>query len=440
MNAEIDPTLLAELRELHQSERAPAELERSVLERLSPARQAAPLGARLRAWWNRASSGRVALGATLGMATLGALYLGVRALSVEPARELWPEPVREAAGKLRGAAQCPLGALPPGFAAEAMRLGPEAAAAGLTLDTFAMPIAGCPELVRRTLSYVPPGLTSSGRAVVIVLHDGGQSAESVRALQTQNSFEVLAARERFILVYANAAPALGHLPNSGVWQSDPDANGGIDDFAYLARIVERLQKRRLLDNSRAASPDVYLVGYGSGARMALEAAARYPGRYAGVAALLPDKINAFRPPPRRAGARLSRLFFVTVQDARPWAYWPGVPLDVATIDEWAVAVGLPRMAFQQGLEPEPGLGDQSALLANAMSTASAVLRGVVPAGTRLLDAGEPEHDGPAVRVLVVPSKDALALGAGGSPAPLQVAPLAWEFLRGGVGKPSAPAR
>ncbi|HVZ36572.1 MAG TPA: hypothetical protein VG963_29280, partial [Polyangiaceae bacterium] len=177
----------------------------------------------------------------------------------------------------------------------------------------------------------------------------------------------------------------------------------------------------------------------SGGRLALEAAARNPERYSGVAALLPDKINTFRAPPRRADTRLSRMFFVTLQDERPWAFWPGVPLDTAVLDEWSVAVGLPPLAYQQLLKPEPALGsgDESALLTNAMSTASSTLRQVVPAGTRLLDVGEPDRGGPALRVLVVPSKDVLNVGPDGSAAPLDALPLAWEFLSGAGRKPSA---
>jgi pimeloyl-ACP methyl ester carboxylesterase len=442
MNAELDPTLLAELRELHQSERAPAELERSVLARvlLSHVRGKEPLGARLRAWWNRAPLGWAVLGATLSMAAGLALYLGGPALSVEPSRELRPEPRLEGAGEVHRTVPCPLDDLPPGFAYVPTRMEPEAAAAGLQLDTFAMPIPGCPALLRRALFYVPPSLSAPRGPVLLVLHDGGDSAEGVRVRQAQLSFEALAQREGFIVVYANAAPAASRLPNSGFWQTDPGANRAIDDFAYLPRVIARLEEHVLANSggdwalkSGAAGPDVYLVGYGSGAHLALEAAARNPERYAGVAALLPDKINAFRPPPRRVDTRLSRILFVTPQDERPWAYWPGVPLDVATIDEWALAVGLPRLAFQQRLQPEPRSGDQ------AMSQALPALRQAVPGGTRLLDLGEPDQGGPAVRVLVVPSKDAIEVGPDRRPAPVDAATIAWEFLRGAPGKRGAAA-
>jgi len=63
----------------------------------------------------------------------------------------------------------------------------------------------------------------------------------------------------------------------------------------------------------------------------------------------------------------------------------------------------------------------------------------VPAGTRLLDLGEPGKGGPAVRVLVVQHEDAIRGGTDGSPVPLDAATLAWEFFRGALGKPGAPA-
>jgi pimeloyl-ACP methyl ester carboxylesterase len=419
MNADLDPTLLAELRELHQSEHAPAELERSVLERVLPARNKVPLRARLRAWWSRVPLGIAVLSAAASVAVLGGVYLtlpGVHEPSREPIGDdhiaLGREPAKEAARDARGAVRCPIDDLPPGFAYEATRSDMAVALTGLELDTFAMPIPGCPDLVRRSLSYVPQGLTRG--PVLIVLHDGGDSAESVRALRTQGSFEALAERDRFIVVYANAAPAVGPFPNSGVWQTDLGANRAIDDVGYLARVVERLGQR--------AGPDVYLVGYGSGAQLALEAAAQHPERYAGVAALLPDKLNHSRPPARPANTRLKRLLFVTVQGGRPWVYWPGVPLDVNSLDDWTTAMGLPDLSFQQGLQPDTRTADQP------MSPALPGLHHVVPAGTRLLDVGEPDEGGSALRVLVVPRKEDLDVGEGGSPAPLDVATLAWEFF------------
>jgi pimeloyl-ACP methyl ester carboxylesterase len=449
MNTDFDPTLLAELRELHQSERAPVELERRVLERVLPARVRgkAPLGARPRVWWNRGPLGWTVLGATLAALAAVVLYSGMlhldepspgeQALSSEPARVLGPEPRSKAGGEARRDAHCPLDELPAGFADEAPRIEPPVRVDDLELDTFAMSIPGCPALVRSAVNYVPSTLSLPSRApLLLFLHNGGDSAEDgAWPLRRQASLEALAEREGFIIVYANAAPAASRFLTSGFWQTDPEgANRSIDDFAYLARVVERLEERGLVERS-AAGPDVYLVGYGSGARLALEAAARHPERYAGVAALLPDKINAFRPPPRRADTRLSRMLFVALQDGRPWAYWPGVPLDMATLDEWAAAVGLPPLAFQQGLEPQPqarlgtvGSGDEATRLANAMSQASPALRQVVPAGTRVLDVGEPDQGGAAVRVLVVPNKDTIEVGRDGRPAPLDVTTLIAQFL------------
>ena len=113
MNSEIDPTLLAELREAHLSERASAELERSVLARVLSARggvrgSVAPLGARA-----RAVSNRIVVGAALALTAMGAIYLGSQALSIGERSELGPEPRRAAAGDARKAASCQLDGLPP---------------------------------------------------------------------------------------------------------------------------------------------------------------------------------------------------------------------------------------------------------------------------------------------------------------------------------------
>ena len=85
MNAELDPTLLAELRELHQSERAPAELERNILERILPSLARVSLGTRLRSWCSQALSAEprlrwIVAAATVGVLAGGALYLGSRGL------------------------------------------------------------------------------------------------------------------------------------------------------------------------------------------------------------------------------------------------------------------------------------------------------------------------------------------------------------------------
>jgi len=271
----------------------------------------------------------------------------------------------------------------------------------------------------------------------------------MRARHAQGSFEALAETQGLIVVYANAAPAAGRLPNSGVWHTDPGAQRAIDDFAYLARVVERLDERGLLYKPAAeelaslragSGPDVYLVGYGSGAQLALEAAAQHPERYTGVAALLPHKVNRSHPQPRRADTRLSRLLFVALEDHRG-EYWPGAPLDMAVVDEWKGAVGLPDLTMQlrskldmPGADPEPLLLP----LRPALDEASLLARRLVPAGTRILDSSFPDRRGPAVRVLVVQNKAALDVGPGGRPAAVEAATLASEFFLGGIhGHPGA---
>jgi pimeloyl-ACP methyl ester carboxylesterase len=455
MNAELDPTLLAELREIHFSERAPAELERSVIERLLPSRDnlpsrdEEPLGARLRAWWRRAPFGWTVLGATSSMAAVGALYLGSRLLSVEASRVLGPEPRPEAAHAARKTPHCPLEQLPPGFTYEPTRMGAEAIRAGLQLDTFAMRVPGCPPLVRRMLVYAPRRMALRGPLpVLIVLHDGGDSAEGVRALQAQGSFDAQAEVDGFLVVYANAAPTGGRFPNSGFWQTDPGANRAIDDVAYLARVVERLGERwpapvrpEQVESREGPAKVVYLVGYGSGAQLALEAAAQHPDRYAGVAAILPDKVNHSRPPPHSADTRLSRLLFVTLQEEHPGGHWPGAPLDVGVLNDWKAAVGLPHLTIQPQTNGDQLVKGERPLQAVAVADTALLPRRVVPTGTRLFTASFPDHRGVAVCALVVQSKAAIDVGPGGSPAPMDAAKIVRAFFFEGdvPGQPGAAA-
>jgi len=287
---------------------------------------------------------------------------------------------------------------------------------GLELRTFEMLLPGCGALTRRYFLYRPSAVpATSGAPLLVVLHDSGDSAEGVRALQAQQSFETLAEREGVLVIYANGGPgpSTGRFPNSGGWQTDPGANRALDDEAYLARILTDLRERRVIEGAN----EVYLVGYGGGGVMALEAAARHPERYSGVAALLPPRLSSLRPAPQQPGVRLSRVLFVTLASDRPDDDWPGKPLDFALLEDWALAVGLPLtdegISERRDLRPSP--------------------RAIPLPGRKhdvqQFDFATPARRGAAVRILVVPRGDELSVGAGGSAAPLDAAVQAWEFLR-----------
>jgi pimeloyl-ACP methyl ester carboxylesterase len=266
-------------------------------------------------------------------------------------------------------------------------------------------------------------------------------------LQAQASFEEQAEMDGFIVVYANAAPSEGRFPNSGFWQTDAGANRAIDDFAYLARVVERLGEHWRIEPG-GPGLDVYLVGYGSGGQLALEAAAQHPERYVGVAAILPDKVNRSRPPLRRADTRLSRLLFVTLQEHHPGTrgaiqgegrYWPGAPLDAARLDEWKGTIGLSEVTMRAQAKLDRPIQDQRPLRRVAVTGTALLPRRVVPAGTRMFTSSFPDQRGIAVCALVVPRKSAIDVGPDGRPAPLDVARVVRAFFfEGGVpGNPGA---
>lgn len=412
-----DGALLTELRQLHRSEVASNALRARVLLRVASLPAPEPLR-----WAPLAA-------AVLAAAAVGALLLlapgrkprAEPALSpvavspaAVPARELTPAGPAEATGAA-SREPCPLSQVPPGALYDPGFVAFGAASQGLELRTFEMLVPGCRALTRRYFLYQPSAVPAASRApLIIVLHDSGDSAEGLRALQSQQSFEALADRERLLVVYANAGPgpATGRFPNSGGWQTDPGANRALADEAYLARIWTDLRERQVIEGAN----DVYLVGYGGGGVMALEAAARHPELYDGVAALLPPRVSPLRPATHQPNARLSRVLFVTLKSERPDDDWPGKPLDVALLEDWALAVGLPLT--DQGISERRGLRPP----ARAIS---------LPGRTEEVQQFEfatPARRGAAVRILVVPRGDELGVGADGSAAPLDAAVQAWEFL------------
>jgi pimeloyl-ACP methyl ester carboxylesterase len=86
----------------------------------------------------------------------------------------------------------------------------------------------------------------------------------------------------------------------GGWQTDAGAHPQVDDEAYLDRIVLDLARRGVIGGGN----EVWLVGAGSGAVMALSAAAHHPERYAGVAALMAERLDAL-PAGGLSGSRLA---------------------------------------------------------------------------------------------------------------------------------------
>lgn len=428
------------LRRDHRSEQAPARLRQSVLERLkraevSPSQTlASPDGPALRRARRNLSLGVAAvalLGAVLlrlpesereGMATerVGPEPTKVemiRATPAQPGPAPRSIPVSPAPGRL-----CPidelLGGLSPDALTDTPRPPPDADRIGLSWHTLNLPTPSCGPLPRHFLQLVPPGTPPVYRGRVLILIPGSPGSPEALALDTRWYFEALARERKAVTVYAKAMqeprPSAPHLVVGG-WQTDAGAHPQVDDETYLDRIVLDLARRGVIGGGN----DVWLVGSGSGAVMALSVAAHHPERYAGVAALMPDRLDPL-PASGLSGPRLGRrlqrvLFMVQGHPAEAW----GSELE-ARGKEWAFALGAP-----EGRTP----GSPRAVLSP---------RG---AGVAQLDLGSAGSGAPGVRVLMLEpgvdpfpppgGADALSLAASRRrPDAVNGAEEVWRFLGG----------
>jgi len=223
---------------------------------------------------------------------------------------------------------------PAGVLIEPRRWDPSERAAGVQIVTFSQATAHCGEVVRRYLLYVPRALKAPARAVVVLLHGLGASAESFRGFQTHASFEQLANEHGFLVVYANAAPSSASHPkahNSGGWRAGA-SEAVIDDVAYLDAVVTDLKQRgHLASDGRA-----FLAGQSNGAGMVLKAARHRPGAYAAIAAFMP--FAGVPPEPPSGDETLPPLLLAYSERD------PGLPAGYANLlrdyaFRWATAMG-----------------------------------------------------------------------------------------------------
>lgn len=148
-----------------------------------------------------------------------------------------------------------------------------------------------PEGPRRYLVAAPPGTASAKRALVVVLHGAGASAEQVLGLAFPPSplslWLEIAAREQLVVV----APDAG----KGGW-SDCFASGERvarkDDVAFIGALIEHALASHDVDPQR-----IYLIGVSRGGWMAYAVAAAIPRTLAAFSVVL-----AGMPPPGRGRA------------------------------------------------------------------------------------------------------------------------------------------
>ena len=199
-----------------------------------------------------------------------------------------------------------------------------------------------PEGTRRYLVATPPDETAGGRALVLVLHGAGASADQVLGLAFPPSplslWLEIAAREQLVVI----APDAGKGGWSDCFASD--ARVALkDDVAFIGALIEHAITHYKVDPSR-----VYLMGVSRGGWMAYAVAVEIPHKLAAFSVVL-----ASMPPPGRAKAPtmpLSALIFGCTADpliyyhgGKPW-YAFGFAEPVRGIDDtvhaWRELAGL----------------------------------------------------------------------------------------------------
>lgn len=200
-----------------------------------------------------------------------------------------------------------------------------------------------PEGKRRYLTALPANATAGKRALVIILHGAGASADQVLGLTFPPSplslWLEIAAREQIVVI----APDAG----KGGWTDCFASNARIakkDDVGFIDALIEHAISNHDVDPER-----VYLIGVSRGGWMAYAVATEIPQKLAAFSVVL-----AGMPPPGRSkmpGTPLPALFFgctsdpvIYYQGGKPW-YALGFAEPVRGIEDtvhvWRELAGLP---------------------------------------------------------------------------------------------------
>lgn len=200
-----------------------------------------------------------------------------------------------------------------------------------------------PEGTRRFLVAAPPGKAPGGRALVVVLHGAGASAEQVMGLAFPPSplsvWLEIAAREQLVVIAPNAG--------KGGWTdcfASSERVARKDDVGFIGALIDGAIAEHDVDPAR-----VYLIGVSRGGWMAYAAASALPHKLAAFSSVL-----AGMPPPGRIkepATPLPALIFGCTADpliryhgGKPWyAFRFAEP--VRSIEDsahaWRALAGLP---------------------------------------------------------------------------------------------------
>lgn len=200
-----------------------------------------------------------------------------------------------------------------------------------------------PEGKRRYLVAAPADATPGGRALVVVLHGAGASAEQVLGLAFPPSplslWLEIAAREQLVVI----APDAGKGGWSDCFASDARV-ARKDDVGFVGALIDHAIANYDVDPER-----VYLIGVSRGGWMAYAVAIGIPQKLAAFSAVL-----AGMPPPGRSKAPatpLPALIFGCTADplihyhgGKPW-YTFGFTEPIRSIEDsvhaWRELAGLP---------------------------------------------------------------------------------------------------
>jgi polyhydroxybutyrate depolymerase len=214
---------------------------------------------------------------------------------------------------------------------------------------------GAKQVRRRYLVYAPERLPPGPVPVVFVFPGYSASAEGAAFHYTHGSFERLADRDGFVVVYGNGlpnAPATREkpsMPKGGFLQGCLAAHAGEGvDVSYVRRIVADLATELPIDRSR-----IYATGLSAGGGMAFQLALEAPDLVAAIAPVAPIP---FQPSgtwrlfchPQPGHQRVSIAMLAATHDRfvsyapggspeYPNARYPGME---ATRDAWLAALGI----------------------------------------------------------------------------------------------------
>ena len=126
---------------------------------------------------------------------------------------------------------------------------------------------------RQAMFYIPFPLRPEGVPVVFVLHDSGATAKRMMEATTEERWNELAFREKFIVVYPQGWKRYWNDCRGDM--ADPQT--GQDDVGYLLYLLEWLDAEYPVDRGQ-----IYAAGHGEGGMMVLRLAAEAPETFKAV--------------------------------------------------------------------------------------------------------------------------------------------------------------